>query len=155
MKTETKHVRIFTLSLIIAGTVFLFFSSCSDNSKKEKQKVTAKDVEEELSEVKDTTAEYLEQKRANIMADYRSRIENTQQQIVDLRKEIETTNKKIENELKNRLDTLQKRQDELIEEFNKLEKSSVEAREEISKGLDKALDNLNKGIQNAKDEFNK
>ena len=156
MKAETKIVKLFKLSLIIsAGDGLLFFSSCRDSCKEEKQDITSEDVKEELEEAGDTTAEYLDQQREEIIANYRSKIENTQEQIDDLRNQMESTTEQVKVKFKNRIDTLQKQQAEVQREFNKLQESSGEAWDDISKGLDKAIDNINNGIQKAQEEFKK
>ena len=154
MKVRKKHGNQLTLIVMVLMGPWLFFaSSCGDTSRKQKQEITTEDVKEELDEAADTTAVYLDQERKKILADYKSKIENAQQQIDELRQRLESTSKKISVELEARVDSLQKQQAEALKDLDQLEKSSDEAWEEIREGLDEALDEIETGIKHAKDEF--
>jgi hypothetical protein len=155
MKTK-RNRRIFIpviIPMIIIVSMIIAGGSCKNKSGQNTGDVSQEDVEEEFEEAVDTAAAFLTQEREALMETYQSKIESAENQIQEIKDQFESKKATVRQDYQVKVQMLESQVAYIKKNIGELKGSTEAAWKEISVGVDTALVDLNKAIQDAKEEF--
>lgn len=162
MKTRTSLVRLLAGVLLMAGIL----TSCDENREKtrteealeqtgEAIKEDAEDLANKIEAKTDSAGEKWEDNKDLFVARMKERSRELDAEITELRRKIDRQGEKADRNLKEELAELEVKRDRLDTRMERLQKSTGNAWQDMKAGIRNAVDELDKGFRDAKDNFEK
>jgi chromosome segregation ATPase len=157
MKTNRKKKTVIPVvfPLFMIASLVIASGSCKSKTAQNSGDITQEDVKEEFEEAVDTSVAYFTQERKELMDAYESKVEAAEQQIQELKTQIDSTEVDVSQDFREKVQLLESQAAYVRNNINELEESAANAWKELSVGVDTALVNLDRAIQDAKEEFQK
>lgn len=145
-------IKVMNKNILICALLFSVIA-CDDVENKEKD-VTTQDVAKEMDDVVETVQEYSLEEKQEMIKGIKTRRDNTKARIDEMRKRLVSMKSKTRNNLEIKIQELEEQQQSLEEKITELETSSEAAYNDLKKGVDKAISEIEASIDEAEEEFN-
>ena len=158
--------RFVIAALAVVGTISLLLTGCSNQNQTvekpapEKAKVenlatTPQDIKKEAEDLAKTTMAYTEEQKALYQEKLQEKMEQYSQELMELQAKMALLNEQAKASLVNEMDNLKKKKHEITEKMKQIQAASGEAYNDLKKGLDSSLVELDKAFDEAMNRFRK
>jgi len=146
------------------GVICLFWASCSDQKQTaekaspEKAKVenlatTPADVKKEAEDLAKTAMAYTEEQKALYQEKIKEKMQQYSQKLMDLQTKMVMLNEQAKANLAAEMENLNRKKQEIVEKAGEIQEASGAAFEDLKKGLDKSLEEMDKAVDEAISRF--
>lgn len=150
-----KRKQLLRLVVLIPLVSFFIWTldSCKDRSMKKTEEVTKEDVKTEIEEVADTAQAYFAVQKEEALTEYKNRIENAEKRISLLKQNMDSKKEIVRENLRQVIDSLEYQQAQAQLKLDVLKNSSEDAWKELTEGVEKAMNDLDRAIEDARNEY--
>ena len=139
---------------IIITIIFLYccsFCGCGEQKKSANKQpnVTTEDIKKEVQDVVETASTFTEQQKAEYQKQIELKLKEYDQKINTMITQIKDMKESANEELKEEIDTLSNKKEEVDKKIDAIKVASGAAWDELKVGIDNALDELEKALEQA------
>jgi TolA-binding protein len=139
---------------IMVTIIFLIccsFFGCSEQKKpaNKKQNVTTEDITKEVQDVVETASAFTEQQRQEYQRQIEAKLKEYDQKVNTMITQIENMKESASEDLKGEIDTLSNKKEEVAKKIDAIKVASGAAWDELKVGIDNALAELEKALEQA------
>ena len=139
-------------TLIPAAAAILILAACGQDEEPA-EKVTAEEVKQEAGEAAEAAATFTQQEMDSFVEQMEGQLANFDAKIEDLQSRAESLSGEAREDVDQKLSALKDKRDQAREKLEALKSSSADAWEELKSGLQSAMFELNRAMENAAAEF--
>ena len=154
------------VTIITFGVIFLFLTSCSDQkqtaekpqpakARVESLSTTTADIKKEAEDLAKTTMAYTEEQKALYQEKIKEKIEQYSQKLMELQTKMVMLNEQAKANLAAEMENLNRKKQEVAEKASEINAASGEAYEDLKKGLESSLEEMDKAFDQAMSRFEK
>ena len=154
------------VTIITFGVIFLFLTSCSDQkqtaekpqpakARVESLSTTTADIKKEAEDLAKTTMAYTEEQKALYQEKIKEKMEQYSQKLMELQTKMVMLNEQAKANLAAEMENLNRKKQEVAEKASEINAASGEAYEDIRKGLERSLEEMDKAFDQAMSRFEK
>ena len=129
--------------------------SAPEKAKIENLATTPQDIKKEAKDLAKTTMAFTEEQKALYQEKLQEKMEQYSQELMELQAKMAQLNEGAKASLVNEMDTLKKKKYEMTEKVQQIQAASGEAYNDLKKGLDSSLVELDKAFDEAMSRFRK
>jgi len=145
-------MKIKRLSLLVFTALLVLSSSCKYTTSKN-DNISTEDVKTEFREAIDTTSAYVNMEKQDILNDLDARINDAENRIAELKDNISSQSAQVRLRYQTRIESIDSYISETKRSAEILRTASEDAWNEMLSGLDSAIVDIDRAIEDAKTEF--
>ncbi|MFP4488136.1 MAG: hypothetical protein ACLFN1_02425 [Bacteroidales bacterium] len=140
--------------MLISVALVFMTAACGSGSQEEKEEtVTEEDVAQEMGEAAGTTAAYLEGEKDEVLNKLNEQAAEMENRIDELKVKYESASDETKEELEEQIETMENRLGTFNEKIKDIDDSAGDAWKDFKEGTAKAMNDLEKSIEEAEKEF--
>lgn len=142
------------IPVLMLSSFMILCGSCKSKSTQNRNVVSKEDVREEIEEEIDTASTYISEEKEDLLKTYESKLEDAEQELKKMKLQIASAEAAIRQDLQQKVQVMESQVAYIKLNIDQLKNSSENAWQELTTGMDTALNDLNQAIEDAKAEFN-